>query len=99
MCLKRTLKLEDYKHCLEATPLENKINHLGKDNLNVDDFQENYKEFIKNNKLILKTKQRFRNEKHNAFTEEINKIALSSKNTINRFSRNLCIRNQQRSSM
>ena len=36
------------------------------------------KEFIKNNKLILKTQQRFRSEKHNVFTEEINKIALSS---------------------
>ena len=28
--------------------------------------------------LILKTKQRFRSEKHNFFTEEITKIALSS---------------------
>ena len=28
--------------------------------------------------LILKTQQRFRSEKHNVSTEEINKIALSS---------------------
>ena len=35
-------------------------------------------EFIRNNKLILKTKQRFKSERHNVFTEEINKIALSS---------------------
>ena len=35
------------------------------------------KEFIKTNKLILKAEQRFRSEKHNVFTEEINKIALS----------------------
>ena len=34
-------------------------------------------EFIKNNKLILKTQQGFRMQKHNVFTEEINKIALS----------------------
>ena len=27
---------------------------------------------------MLKTQQRFRSEKHNAFTEEINKIALNS---------------------
>ena len=32
----------------------------------------------KNNKSILKIKQRFKSEKHNLFTEEINKIALSS---------------------
>ena len=33
---------------------------------------------IKNNKLILKTQQGFRCERHNVFTEEINKIALGS---------------------
>ena len=38
---------------------------------------ESLKEFIKNNKVILKTQQRFKIERHNAFTEEINKIALS----------------------
>ena len=36
------------------------------------------KEFIKNNKSILKIQQRFKSERHNVFTEEINKIALSS---------------------
>ena len=33
---------------------------------------------MKNNKTILKRQQRFKNERHNAFTGEINKIALSS---------------------
>ena len=33
---------------------------------------------ITNNKSILKTQQRFKSERHNVFTEEINKIALSS---------------------
>ena len=32
----------------------------------------------KNNKLILKANQRFRTEKHNVFTKEINRIVLSS---------------------
>ena len=32
----------------------------------------------KNNKSILKIQQRFKSERHNLFTEEINKIALSS---------------------
>ena len=35
------------------------------------------KQFIKNNKSILKTQQRFKSERHNVFTEKINKIALS----------------------
>ena len=33
---------------------------------------------IKSNKLILKTQQRFKSERHNIFTEEIKKIALCS---------------------
>ena len=33
---------------------------------------------ILKNKLILKTQQRFKSERHNDFTEVINKIALSS---------------------
>ena len=39
---------------------------------------KNHKEFIRNNKSILKTQQRYKSERHNAFTEENNKIALSS---------------------
>ena len=35
-------------------------------------------EFAKNNKVILKTQQRFKSEKHNVFTEEINEMVLSS---------------------
>ena len=37
------------------------------------------KNFLKN-KLILKTQQRFKSKRHNIFTEEVNKIALSSNN-------------------
>ena len=33
---------------------------------------------MKNNELILETQQRFKGERHNVFTEEINKIVLSS---------------------
>ena len=38
---------------------------------------DNLKEFAKN-KLILKTQQRFKSERHSVFTEEINKLVLSS---------------------
>ena len=44
----------------------------------VHSFKEAHKEFIKNNKLILKTQQKLRSERQNVFTEEINKIVLTS---------------------
>ena len=72
--IKRKLKFEKYKNCLEATELENKINYLGKKKIDIDSI----KEFIKSNKSILKVQKRFKSERHNVFTEEINKIALSS---------------------
>ena len=72
--IKRKLKFQDYKNCLEAAQIENKIKHLEKNKTDV----ESLKEFIKNNKLILKTQQRFKSKAHNVFTEEINRIALSS---------------------
>ena len=43
----------------------------------MDSVEKDHEEIIKNNKLILKTKQRFKSEMHNVFTEEINKIGLS----------------------
>ena len=42
-----------------------KVNQLEKNKVDVDSLRENHKEFIKNNKLILKLQQRFRREKHN----------------------------------
>ena len=36
------------------------------------------KRFLKNNKIIVKTQQGFKSERHNAFTEVITKIALRS---------------------
>ena len=45
--------------------------------IDTDSPKKDEKEFIKNNRLILKTQKRFKNERHNIFTQEINKIALS----------------------
>ena len=78
--IKRKLNFENYKNCLEASHLENKINHLEKNEIDVKSLKKDHKEFIKNNKLILKTQQRFKSERHNAFTGETNKITLSSNN-------------------
>ena len=73
--VKRKRKFEDYSNCTEAAKIENKIKHLEKNKIDVDSLKEDHKKLINNNKLILKTQQRFRNEKHNVFTKEINKIA------------------------
>ena len=39
---------------------------------------QNYKDCLFNNEIILKSQQRFKSHHHNVYTEEINKIALSS---------------------
>ena len=81
MCMIRSeLKFEDYKNCLEANRSENKINYLENDNTDANSLKENHKEFIKDNRLILKLQQRFRSKKHNVFTEKVNKIELSTDN-------------------
>ena len=38
----------------------------------MDSRKMKHEKFIRNNKLILKTQQRFRGKGHNVFTEEIN---------------------------
>ena len=39
---------------------------------------ENYKDSFFNNKIILKLQQRFKSDHHKVYTEEINKISLTS---------------------
>ena len=76
--VKKKLKFEDYKYCLEAVQLDNKRNYLDKKKLNVHNFHENHKKLIKNKKLILKSQQRFRSKTQ--CIEDINKIPLSTNN-------------------
>ena len=52
--IKRKVKFEDFKSCLEKTQLENTINHLEKKNW--DCFKNDHEDFIKNNKLIINIK-------------------------------------------
>ena len=77
---KKKNKFQNYKNCLEVTQLENKRNNLEKNKIDLDSLKKYHKEFIKNNKLILKTQQRFKSERHNIFTNKINKNNLSSNN-------------------
>ena len=39
---------------------------------------ENYKDSLFNNKTIMRSRLRFKSDHHNVYTEEVNKIALSS---------------------
>ena len=38
---------------------------------------ENYKDLLFNNRTILKSQLRFKSDRHNVYTEEVNKIALN----------------------
>ena len=73
--ISQKIKLENYKPCLEENQLENKIKLKNK--LDANSLREYHQEFRKNKKLISKSQQKLRSKKHNVFTEEVNKIALS----------------------
>ena len=64
------------KKCLEANQHENEMDFL-KNDIETDSLRENHRELIKNNRILLRSQQRFRSKNHNIFTEEVNKIALS----------------------
>ena len=74
--MKRKLKFEDSKNCLEANQFENKVTMQKK----IETDTESLKKVLKNNKVILKTQQRFKSQRQNTFTEEIN-----NPNAVNEF--------------
>ena len=80
--IKRRPKFKDYENCLEANQHEKELKYLEKNKLVEDILTKNHKEFIKSNRLILKSKQRYKSEKHNVFTIGVNKIVLSANNDI-----------------
>ena len=53
--IKREVKVENYKKCLDATQLENQINDLEKNKIDIYSIKENYKEFIKKTTNITNT--------------------------------------------
>ena len=62
---------------MKASQIENIKNYLERKEVDVDCLKEDKKEHIKN-RIILKTQQRFKKERHNIFTEKIIKILLIS---------------------
>ena len=55
------------------------MNFLQND-IQVDYLIQNHRGFIKNNGILLRLQQRFKSEKHNAYSQEYNKISLSFNN-------------------
>ena len=47
--IKRKLKFENYKSCLEATQLENKISYPQKNKINIESLKNSHKQFKRNN--------------------------------------------------
>ena len=41
--IKRKIKFEDYKNCLEAAQTENKVNHLEKNKIDKDSLKKDFK--------------------------------------------------------
>ena len=58
--IKRKIKFENYKNCLEVTQLENEISYLEKNKTDIDSIKKNQKEFIRSNELILKKQQKLK---------------------------------------
>ena len=67
--------MKHYKKRLKASQIENITNYLEKKEIDAEIWK---KEITKYKKVLLKTQQRFKSESHNVFTEETNKIDLSS---------------------
>ena len=72
--IKGKIKFRGYMKCLNASQIKNIVNYLQNKQIDADSL----KEIIKFKKVISKTQQKFKSERHNIFTEEIIKIALSS---------------------
>ena len=47
-------------------------------NIDINSIKKTHQIFMRNSKLILKTQQTFKSERRNVFTEQVNKIDLSS---------------------
>ena len=74
----RKLKFQNYKNSLKTSQIKNNLNYLEKKKISVDCLEKDQRKFIEKNKLILKSDQISKSEKHKVFAEEINNIALGS---------------------
>ena len=72
------LRAKTYSYLMDDNSEVNKSKGTKKWVIKREVLFENYKDWLFNDKTILKSQQRFKSDHHNVHTEEINKIALSS---------------------
>ena len=72
------LRAKVYAYLMEDGSKHKKAKGMKKCTIKRELIFENYRESLFNNKIILKSQQRFKSDHHKAYTEEVNKIALSS---------------------
>ena len=72
------LRAKTYAYLLEDSNKDKKVKGTKKFIIKRELIFENYKDSLFNNKIILKSQQRFKSDHHRVYTEEFNKIALSS---------------------
>ena len=72
------LRAKTYAYLMDDDKEHKKTKETKKCVIKRDLMLKNYKDCLFNDKIILKSQQRFKNDHHNICTEQINKIALSS---------------------
>ena len=72
------LRAKAYAYLLEDGSKHKKAKGTKRDIIKRELKFENYKDSLINDKIILKSQQRFKSDHHKVYTEEVNKIALSS---------------------
>ena len=73
------LRAEAYAYLMEDGSEHKKAKGTKKCTVKKEIIFENYKDSLFNDKIIIKSQLRFRSDHHKRYTEELNKIALSSK--------------------
>ena len=72
------LRAKVYAYLMEDGSEHKKAKRTKKWVIKIELMLDNYKDSLFNNKIILKPQQRFKSDHHKVYTEELNKIALSS---------------------
>ena len=72
------LRAKRYAYLMDDDKEHKKIKGTKKCVIKRDLMLKNYKDCLFNDKIILKSQKRFKNDHHDICTEQINKIALSS---------------------
>ena len=73
-----SLRVKAYAHLKEDGSEHKKVKRIKKCIIKRKLMFENYRDSLFNNKIILKSQKRFKSDHHKVYTEEVNKIVLSS---------------------